>query len=79
MLRMAVLGKMISGDWNYIRFGKEAIVAVDNRLLLFSHSVVPDSLRPHGLQPTKPFRPWGFPGKSTELGYHVLLQGIFPT
>ena len=24
--------------------------------------------RPHGLQPTRPLRPWGFPGKSTGVG-----------
>ena len=27
--------------------------------------VVPDSLRPHGLQPTRVFCPWDSPGKST--------------
>ena len=30
-----------------------------------SHSVVSDSLRPHGLQPTRILCPWDFPGKST--------------
>ena len=24
-------------------------------------------------------RPWDFPGKSTRLGCHSLLQGVFPT
>ena len=38
-----------------------------------------DSLRPHGLQPTRLLRPWDFPGKSTGVGCHFLLQGIFPT
>ena len=38
-----------------------------------------DSLRPHGLQPTRCLCPWDFPGKNTELGCHFLLQGIFPT
>ena len=23
--------------------------------------------------------PWDFPGKNTRVGYHFLLQGIFPT
>ena len=27
---------------------------------VFSHSVVSNSLRPHGLQPTRPLCPWGF-------------------
>ena len=31
----------------------------------WSRSVVSDSLRPHGLQPTRLLRPWDFPGKST--------------
>ena len=38
------------------------------------HSVVPDSLRPHGLQPTKLHCPWDFPGKDTGVGCHFLLQ-----
>ena len=44
-----------------------------------SCSVVPDSLWPHGLQPTRLLCPWDFPGKDTEVGCHFLLQGIFPT
>ena len=28
---------------------------------------------------TKLLRPWGFQGKSTRVGCHFLLQGIFPT
>ena len=44
-----------------------------------SRSVVPDSVRPHGLQPAKLLRPWDFPGKDTGVGCHALLQGIFPT
>ena len=27
---------------------------------------------------TRLLRPWDFPGKSTEVGCHFLLQGIFP-
>ena len=27
---------------------------------MLSHSVVLDSLQPHGLKPTRPFCPWGF-------------------
>ena len=39
-----------------------------------SCSIVPNSLRPHGLQPTRLLRPWDFPGKSTGVGCHCLLQ-----
>ena len=40
----------------------------------WSCSVVPDSQRPHGLQPTRLLRPWDFPGKSTGVGCHCLLH-----
>ena len=40
----------------------------------WSHSAVSDSLRPHGLQPTRLLRPWDFPGKSTGVGCHCLLR-----
>ena len=40
---------------------------------------MPDSLWPHGLQPTRLLCPWDFPGKDTGVGCHFLLQGIFPT
>ena len=37
-----------------------------------SRSVMSNSSRPHGLQPTRLLRPWDFPGKSTGVGYHCL-------
>ena len=40
----------------------------------WSCSVVSDSSRPHGLQLTRLLRPWDFPGKSTGVGCHCLLQ-----
>ena len=39
----------------------------------WSRSVMSDSSRPHGLQPTRFLCPWGFPGKSTGVGCHGLL------
>ena len=39
-----------------------------------SHSVVSNSLQPHGL-----YSPWNFPGQNTGVGSLSLLQGIFPT
>ena len=44
----------------------------------WSRSVVSDSSRPHGLQPTRLLHPWDFPGKSTGVGCHCLLR-YFPT
>ena len=42
-----------------------------------AHSVVSDSWRPHGLQPTMLVRPWDFPGKSTGVGCQCLLHESF--
>ena len=39
-----------------------------------SHSVVSDSLPPHGL-----YSPWNSPGQNTGVGSRSLCQGIFPT
>ena len=39
-----------------------------------SHSVMSDSLRPHGL-----YSPWNSPGLNTGVGSRSLLHGIFPT
>jgi len=39
---------------------------------------VPDSFRPHGLQPSKLLCPWEFPSKNIGVGYDFLLQGICP-
>ena len=45
----------------------------------WSHSVVSDSWRPHGLQPSRLLRPWDSPGKSTRGNCHSLLYRFFPT
>ena len=39
-----------------------------------SHSVMSDSLGPHGL-----YSPWNSPGQNTGVGGLSLLQGIFPS
>ena len=45
----------------------------------WSRSVVSDSSRPHGLQPTRLLQPWDFPGKSSGVGCHKvkLLLAVF--
>ena len=40
----------------------------------WSRLVVSDSSQPHRLQPTRLLCPWDFPGKSTGVGCHCLLQ-----
>ena len=48
--------------WSWLTFRSE------------SHSVVSNSLQPHGL-----YSPWNSPGRNTGVGSLSLLQGIFPT
>ena len=54
---------------------KKKIVGV----CVLSHSVVSDSLCPHGLKSTRLLCPWTSPGKNTGVGSYSLLQGIFLT
>ena len=57
------------GCGDYIRSPSEAVESESE-----SHSVVSNSLQPHGL-----YGPWNFPGQNTGVGSLSLLQGIFPT
>ena len=50
----------------------------DKGCAVLGRSVMPDSLRPCGLQPARLLCPWDSPGKNTGVGCHALLQGIFP-
>ena len=47
----------------------------------WSRSVVSNSSRPHGLQPTRLLRPWDFPGKSSGVECYCLLRKLakYPT
>ena len=45
---------------------------------VLSRSVLSDSLRPNELYPARLPCPWNFSGQNTKVGYHFLLQGIFP-
>ena len=55
------------------------LFSIESSVYIFSHSVVSDSLQPHGLYPSRLLCPWDFPGKNTGMGCHFLLQGIFLT
>ena len=48
-------------------------------MCMLNHSVMSDSLRPHGLQSANLLCPWNSPIKHTGVGCHALLQGIFLT
>ena len=41
---------------------------------LLAHSVMSNSLQPHGLQPARLFCPCGSPGKNIGVGCHFLLH-----
>ena len=45
---------------------------------MLSHSVVSDSLQPHGLQPARLLCPCNSPGQNAGVGSCFLLRGIFP-
>ena len=46
----------------------------ESEMWKWSCSVMPDSSRSHGLQPTRLLHPWDFSGKNTGVRCHVLLQ-----
>ena len=46
---------------------------------VYSHSVVSNSLWPHGLYCARLLCPWNSPGENTGVGCSSLLQGMFPT
>ena len=47
------------------------------RVRALSYSVMPDSLRPHGLYLARLLCPWNSTGKKTRVVCHALFQGIF--
>ena len=63
--------------WHFSRLICDLNVLVLGAVL--SRSVMSNSLRPYGRQPTRLLCPWNSPGKNTGMGCHALLQGIFPT
>ena len=48
-------------------------------MCVLSHSVMSDSLRPHGLQLTRLLCLWDFQGKNTRVDCHFLIKGTFLT
>ena len=50
----------IRGTMFYAVFGKKATLRCPTYIFVLSRSVVSDSLRPHGLYPTRLLCPWGF-------------------
>ena len=65
----------MNGNWHETRRVHEALCCA-----VLCHSVMPDSLRPHGLYSLPDSSVHGDSlGKNIGVGYHGLLQGIFQT
>ena len=58
---------------------KNKVYQLVNIYMKVKVSVMSDSLRLHGLRFTRLLCPWNSPGKNSEVGCHLLLQGYFPT
>ena len=61
------------------RLGKVTLTYFSRMGVSSIASVVSDSLRLHGLQPSRLICPWDSPGKSTGMSCYFLPQGIFLT
>ena len=63
-----VTGPQKAGNWTHTHTSLEKLTWVLCVLIqvCVSHSVVPNSLRPHQLQPARLLYPWDSPGKDTE-------------
>ena len=63
--------------------GKKQILRVEEHYKVRCRCLVtkfcPNILQTCGLEPARLLCPWDFPGKNTGMGFHFLLQEIFPT
>ena len=62
----------------FLQLLSRTVKSVIFHFLVFSRSVISNSLQLYGLQPTRLLCPWNFLGKNTGSGCHFLLQGILP-
>ena len=60
----------------YIEMEKTRGGNIERWFTVLSHSVVSDSLRPHGLQPTRLLCPWGFSRQKYWSGLSFPSPGI---
>ena len=76
-----ITGKALVLGWHFrdiLNWGKGLDLGFPlGKIVSVSRSVVPDSLRPHGLQPTRLLCPWDFPGKDTGVGCHLKIVIIY--
>ena len=62
----------------FLQLLSRTVKSVRFHFLVFCRSVVSNSLRLYGLQPTRLLCPWNFLGKNSGSGCHFVLQGILP-
>ena len=58
---------------------QEMVTRHKRAVCMLGHSLISNSLQSHGQRSLMGYSPWDFPDKSTGVGCHFLLQGIFPT
>ena len=63
-------------SFNFSIYKVKTIIKLNGKVLVTQLCV---TLQTHGLQPARLLCPWDYLGKNTGVGYHFLLQGIFPT
>ena len=68
------LGFSRQGHWSGLPFPSPMHESEKSK---WSRSVISNPQRPHGLQPTRLLHAWDFPGKSTGVGCHRLLQVVW--
>ena len=61
------------------KFTLKAGIFIHVNYVKVSHTVASNSLCSHGMEPARLLCPWNSPGKSSGVGCHSLLQGIFLT
>ena len=72
---LCILSSLPTMPFHYQKCSQDLLVLISKLVKLSeSHSVISNSLQPHGL-----YSPWNSPGQDTGVGNLFLLQGIFPT
>ena len=69
-------GLIVASGPSWVSKGLSSVLL--NTSMCVSHSIMSDSLQPHGLEPTRLLCPWDSPGKNTGVGSYFLLQGNLP-
>ena len=71
-------GGVVLGDlWGFLALC--LLVYLQALVYVLACWITSSSLQPCGWEPARLLCPWDSPGKSTGVGCHFLLQGIFPT